>query len=77
MGWGGTIQRRGSFPVSLKKFKENNEAAAAEIAVKWIRKIRIHEHMSELICVKFNGEHDITELVREELNKPMEDILGF
>lgn len=67
IGWDSTIQRSGSFPVNSKKFHENSEATAAEIAIKWIREIYRHEHISRLISVKFNRDHDITGLVRSKL----------
>lgn len=77
IGWDCTIQRRGSFPVNQKIFNKNNEAAAAEIAIKWIREIRRNEQISRLISVKFNGHNDITDLVTGVLNNPLEDIPWF
>ena len=77
IGWESTIQRRRSFPVNQRNFNENNEAAAAEIALKWIREISRQEQISRLISVKFNGHNDITDLVKGVLNKPIEDIPWF
>ena len=78
IGWESTtIQRRGSFPVNQRKFNENNETAAAEIAIRWIQEIRRQEQISRLISVKFNGHNDITNIVIGVLNKPIEDIPWF
>ena len=66
MGWESSIERKGSFPVNSRKFEENNDLTAAEVAYQWIRQIMLKENISKLILVAYNGDHDITDLVKQK-----------
>lgn len=68
IGWQSSIESKGYFPVNSRRFNENSDMAVAEVAYKWVRDILRQEHISRLIEVTYNGEHDITELVKQKLN---------
>ena len=65
LGWDNTIMQKGNFPVDQRKFKEDPDYAAAEVALKWIREIRREHEVSKIIKVTYNKEHDITDLVKD------------
>ncbi|AOH53365.1 hypothetical protein ABE28_003295 [Peribacillus muralis] len=59
--------KSGSFPVSNSDFKKDPDWAAAIAAYEWIREIKMSFSISEdfrIDQVIYNGENDITELVR-------------
>lgn len=64
IGWECTILQKGYFEINRRKFKENADQTAAFCALRWINKLRIDHHVSEIIKVKYN-EIDITDLVKD------------
>lgn len=58
------IVRRGNFRVDKRKFNEDQDRAAAEVAFRWVKQIRREEYISKIIKVKYNAI-DITELVQD------------
>lgn len=70
MSWGGIVERKGAFPVNSGNFAAHGDLAVAEIAYRWIRNIMIKEHpVNEVVKVTYDREHDITELVKQKLNR--------
>lgn len=68
VGWENNIERTGSFPVNSRKFQQDGDMAAAEAAYRWVRDILRLEHISQIVKITYNEEHDITELVERKLN---------
>ena len=75
IGWeeNGT-EIRGYFPVNSRQFEENSDWVVAEIAYQWVREILREEHISKLVQVTYNGEHDITAFVRQKFNSWSDDL---
>jgi hypothetical protein len=65
--------RRGSFPVNKKRFKEDPDREAVRTTREWIKEIRREGHISEIIEVVYDGDNNITGLVKELENAPLED----
>jgi len=59
------ILRKGNFPVNSRRFNEDPDRAAAEVALNWIWEIRREHHVGKIIKVTYNKEHEITDLVME------------
>jgi hypothetical protein len=46
----------------------------AEVAYQWVRDILREEHISQLVEVTYNGENDITALVKQKFNSWSDDL---
>ncbi|AOH54506.1 hypothetical protein ABE28_009085 [Peribacillus muralis] len=60
--------KSGSFPVMNSDFKKDPDWTAAIAAYEWIQQIKMSFYVSEdfrIDQVIYNGEHDITELVKK------------
>ncbi|WP_026693889.1 hypothetical protein [Peribacillus kribbensis] len=60
--------QRGPFPIHKRKFNENPDKEAALAAFTWIKLLRRKSgyfYDAELVKVIYDGENDITELVRK------------
>lgn len=58
----------GNFPVPVSEFKKDPEWAVAIVAFEWIQQIKRKQVSSEgfrIDKVIYNGEHDITDLVKK------------
>lgn len=77
----GAISRsRATFSVNPYQSKRNPEQVASKIAAKWIQELlRESRYLpAEVIKVQVNGEHDLTNLVKQTLwSYPDEDGLPF
>jgi hypothetical protein len=62
-GYSTKIMRGGSFPVNIRRFKDNPEREAARIAFEWMKEIRKEGHIEEILKVTYDEDHDITDLV--------------
>jgi hypothetical protein len=71
-GYEARLMRRGSFPVNSFEFEIDPDQEAARVAYEWIKQIRREGHIEEIIEVFYNGENDITELVKEIDGAPLE-----
>ncbi|WP_153124705.1 hypothetical protein [Peribacillus tepidiphilus] len=68
--------QRGSFPVKVSDFKKDPDFAAAVVAYEWIRQIKMEMGLdAEVEKVIYDGEHDITEIVKQI--RPVIDDLPF
>lgn len=70
------LMQRGSFPVNTKRFKENADQEAARVAFEWLKQIKREMHVNGIVEVVYDGEKNITELVKK-LDKYMIDTLPF
>jgi len=75
IGWEeSNTERKGYFPVNGRSFNENSDMAVTEVAYGWLREILREEHISKIVKITYNGEHDITALVKEKFNSWTDDL---
>ena len=69
------IKQSASFPVNTYQFKRDPHKEAARVTFEWWKLIK--KNMSYRVILEkviYNGEHDITELVKQLDNAPIPDI---
>ncbi|MCQ6281989.1 hypothetical protein [Bacillus sp. EB600] len=68
-------QQSASFPVNTYQFKRDPHKEAARVTFEWWKLIK--KNMSYRVILEeviYNGEHDITELVKQLDDTPIQDI---
>lgn len=68
------ILQRGEFSVNAQRFNMDPDREASRVAMEFLELIRRESHVSEIEKVIFNGDHDITELVKQLDNAPLPDL---
>lgn len=69
------LMQKGSFPVNTYHYKQKPDKEATRVAFEWWKLIK-HDlsYRVEIDEVIYNGEHDITELVKQLDNAPIPDL---
>lgn len=72
---GSKMMKQASFPVNSYKYKQNDNNEAARVAFNWWKVIK-HEMSYRAILEKvtYNGDNDITELVKQIDDAPLPDL---
>jgi hypothetical protein len=65
LSWGGEMLRAGSFPVNERLFREDPDKEAVRVTKQWIKEIRREHEIKGITKVIYDGEKDITELVKK------------
>ncbi|RFU61214.1 hypothetical protein [Peribacillus glennii] len=71
---GGSFSQKGSFSVRVSDFKKNPDKSAALPAYAWLKKERYLTNEYEIQKVVYDGENDITELVKKIRIVPKDDL---
>lgn len=61
----------GSFLVNQRLFREDANKEAAKVAYQWIKQVKKEMDVDVIEKVIYNGDNDITELVRELQRSPI------
>lgn len=67
--------QKASFPVNAKYFKEDSDQEATRVAFKWWKQIqRVMSYRARIETVTYNGENNITELVKQLDEDQIQDL---